>query len=297
VDINIDFNACASIVAHGNGQFRLNPALTAGQVSAVAGMTGQVVDSVTGQPISGAKVALEMPDANSIDRVFMQAATDSSGGFNFCPLPSGAAFDVVVDALASSGTAYKATLVLHVPGGTKFAKPIPLIAETPAAPGASTGPGTIQGFVTAIASGTTGASIDAATSALQTVSLSGGGSVTVTVLPVDSSIPNLAIPTTPPTACPSGSPTGANCAQYTLVVPASNPNVGVFSAGVVTFTAPASGPVAYTVQARAFAPMGGGTPICSPSTQSVSKDASGAALQVAPGKTTTAQRIDFTACM
>ena len=297
VDINIDFNACASIVAEGGGQFRLKPALTAEQVSTVAGIAGQVVDSVTGQPIAGAMVALEMPDANSIDRVFMQAATDSSGNFNFCPLPNGAAFDIVVDALPSSGTAYNATLVLHVPGGTKFAKPIPLIAETAATPGASTGPGTIQGFVTAIASGTTGASIDAATSALQTVSLSGGGSVTVTVLPVDSSIPNLAIPTTPPTACPSGSPTGANCAQYTLVLPASNPNVGVFSAGVVTFTAPASGPVAYAVEARAFAPMSGGTPICSPSTQPVSKDTTGAALQVTPGKTTAAQRIDFSGCM
>jgi hypothetical protein len=119
----------------------------------------------------------------------------------------------------------------------------------------------------------------------------------VTVLPVDSSIPNLAIPTTPPTACPSGSPAGANCAQYTLVLPASNPNVGVFSAGVVTFTAPASGPVAYAVQARAFAPMGGSTPICSLSTQSVSKDTTGAPLQVAPGKTITAQRIDFSACL
>src|SRR5579864_6234616 len=32
-DLNIDFNACASIVAQGNGQFRLKPVLHAGEVS------------------------------------------------------------------------------------------------------------------------------------------------------------------------------------------------------------------------------------------------------------------------
>ena len=33
IDLNIDFNACASIVQEGNGQYRLKPVLTAGQVS------------------------------------------------------------------------------------------------------------------------------------------------------------------------------------------------------------------------------------------------------------------------
>jgi Domain of unknown function (DUF4382) len=33
VDLNIDFNACASIIEQGNGPFRLKPVLTAGQVS------------------------------------------------------------------------------------------------------------------------------------------------------------------------------------------------------------------------------------------------------------------------
>ena len=32
-DLNIDFNACASIVQQGNGQFRLKPVLHAGEVS------------------------------------------------------------------------------------------------------------------------------------------------------------------------------------------------------------------------------------------------------------------------
>ena len=35
VDLNIDFNACASIVQEGNGKMRLKPTLTAGQVSRI----------------------------------------------------------------------------------------------------------------------------------------------------------------------------------------------------------------------------------------------------------------------
>ena len=42
VDLNIDFNACASIIQQGNGQFRLKPVLTAGQVSTkTTGISGQ----------------------------------------------------------------------------------------------------------------------------------------------------------------------------------------------------------------------------------------------------------------
>ena len=48
IDVNIDFNACASIVEEGNGKFRLKPTLTAGQVSPNnSGIGGQVVDSLT----------------------------------------------------------------------------------------------------------------------------------------------------------------------------------------------------------------------------------------------------------
>src|SRR5579864_932975 len=51
VDLNIDFNACASIIQEGNGQYRLKPVLTAGQVSAnTTGISGQVVDSKTNLP-------------------------------------------------------------------------------------------------------------------------------------------------------------------------------------------------------------------------------------------------------
>src|SRR6266852_1902476 len=54
VDLNIDFDACASIVLEGNGTYRLKPTLTAGQVSANnSGIGGQVVDSLSKAPIAG----------------------------------------------------------------------------------------------------------------------------------------------------------------------------------------------------------------------------------------------------
>jgi hypothetical protein len=130
VDLNIDFNACASIHREGNGAYRLKPTLTAGVVSANAsGIGGQVVDSVTQKPVVGnVIVALEQPDGMGIDRIVMQAAADSQGNFRFCPLPMGT-FDVVVVALGPSNLPYNATAIVNVPNGTNL-NVIPLIAET-----------------------------------------------------------------------------------------------------------------------------------------------------------------------
>jgi hypothetical protein len=293
VDINLDFNACASIVSQGNGGFRLKPALTAGVVSPNAtGLSGQVIDSVTLQPLGGAQVALERQDSSGIDRIIMQATADSNGRFNFCPLPTGEVFDVVIDAINGAAVAYNATVVVNVPSGTALGA-VQLVAET----GTNKGPGIIQGFVTAV-NGTTGAQIDAAMSALQSVPLSGGGSRQFTIpleqTSTQQSTPTLAVQSS--ASCPAGSPTGAFCAQYTLVVPASNPNRGDFSAGKITYTAPASGDVLYTVEAKAFKPMSGGAAICTPSTQTTNQDASSAPLKVTAGATVNAKRIDFSSC-
>jgi hypothetical protein len=290
VDINIDFNACASIIQEGNGAFRLKPTLTAGVVSTnTTGISGQVVDSVTSQPIAGATVALENPDKSGTDRIFMEALTDSVGHFNFCPLPMGAVFDVVVDAVSSSGASYNASVVVNVPGGTNVGS-VPLVAET----GTPNGPATIQGIVTAL-NGTAGANIDVSTSALQSVSLSGGAARPVTIPLLNGSTSNIAVQSAMP--CPAeGSPMGAFCAQYTLVVPASNPNVGSFSAGKITFTPPASGSILYTVEADATKPMSGGMTICSMPSQTTNLDTNGKPLAVTAGATTTAKEIDFSSC-
>src|SRR5262249_5186184 len=140
-----------------------------------------------------------------------------------------------------------------------------------------------------------GANIDVSTSALQTVSLSGGGNRPVTIPLLPGSTSNVAVQSATP--CPAmGSPKGAFCAQYTLVVPASNPEVGTFSAGKITFTPPAAGDVHYTVEADATKPMSGGAAICSPSSLTTTLDTNGMPLKVTAGATTTAKEIDFSGC-
>lgn len=292
VDLNIAFNTCASIVQQGNGDFRLKPVLSAGVVSVnMTGISGQIVDSVTSRSIAGAIVTLQVADKSGIDRIAMESQTDSTGHFGFCPLASGTVFDVVVDGMTSSGTAYDATVVFNVAAGTNLGA-VPLIAETAPTAGGSTGPGTIQGAVTAV-SGTTGAKIDATVSALQTLVVS-GMSHTFTVPPFQMPA-SLTVQVSASTSCPMGSPTGAFCGSYSLVVPASNPNVGTISAGKITFTAPASGDVLYTVEADATNPTSNAA-ICSPSSQTTSKDSNAMPLKVTPGATTNAARIDFSGC-
>ena len=79
-------------------------------------------------------------------------------------------------------------------------------------------------------------------------------------------------------------------------VPASNPEVGSFSAGKVTFSAPASGPVLYTVEADATKPMSGGATICSQSSLTTNLDTNGITLKVTSAATTTAKEIDLIGC-
>jgi len=52
--LDIDFNACASIVTEGNGQFRLKPVLHAGEVTLTSSsINGTIVDSLSAQPVAG----------------------------------------------------------------------------------------------------------------------------------------------------------------------------------------------------------------------------------------------------
>ncbi len=298
VDLNIDFNACASIVHEGNGTFRLKPTLTAGVVSVnSSGIGGQVVDSVAKTPIAGnVIVALEQPDSMGIDRVVMQAAADSQGNFRFCPLPMGT-FDIVVVALGTANLPYNATAVVNVPNGMNLTA-IPLVAEAGA-----TGPAVLQGFVTA-KTATAGATLDVSLAALQAINMSSGVTRQLTI-PLQNTQATAMIPAvmstglisiTDSNSCPMGSPTSANCAQYTLVVPASNPGVGVLAAGGLTFSAPASGDVFFSVDANAVVPMSGGKTDCMLSEIVTSKDLNNQPLKVTPATTTDVARTDFTGC-
>jgi len=298
VDLNIDFNACASIVAEGNGKFRLKPTLTAGQVSANnSGITGKVVDSVSKAPIAGSvQVALEQPDSSGVDRIVMQAVADSNGNFNFCPLPTGT-FDIVVVGIGPANVPYNATTVLNVPNGANLGA-IPLIAEAGA-----TAPAVFQGFVTAT-NGAAAGTIDVSLSALQTVASGATTTIQITIplqtIPATTTTPEVdstgLISVSANTGCPTGAPANSNCAQYTLVVPASNPSVGVFLSSGFTYSTPATGDVLFTVDARAAMPMSGGTPDCTPSEQTTAKDSTAAPLKALPATTTNVAEIDFSGC-
>jgi hypothetical protein len=293
VDLNIDFNACASIIQQGNGQYRLKPVLTAGQVSTNrTGISGQIVDAATSAPIVGGTVlvAVEQQGANGADTVVMQAAADSNGYFNFCPLPAGETYDVVADAVNGAGVAYNATVAIGVPGGTNLGA-IPLNAEGPG----NSGPTTFQGIVTASADTSPAPSIYAAASALQQVTLNDGSSRSVVIPAGAGSVANISVQSS--TDCPAGAPSIANCAQYSLIEPASNPRTGEFVAGKIQYSAPPAAPVPYTITVNASSPMGDGAPDCSPSSKSASTDINGAPLAAVPSDIVTPAEIDFTGCV
>ena len=103
-DLNLDFNACRSIVPKETGSFRLKPVLHAGEVAQQAAISGSVIDAGTQAPIVGGNtvVALEQNDGNGVDRVIMETVTDASGAFSFCPVASGT-YDIVIAADQRSG--------------------------------------------------------------------------------------------------------------------------------------------------------------------------------------------------
>jgi hypothetical protein len=299
VDLNIDFNACASIIQEGNGQFRLKPTLTAGQITPNnSGVAGQVLDSATHMPISGrVLVAIEQPDKGGVDRIVMEAAGDANGNFRFCPLPVGT-FDVVAVAVGPNNLPYNATVVFNVPNGANLSA-IPLIAETSA-----TAPATLEGFVTATTS-SGGATVDVGLAALETVSTAMNASrqVTIPLQKIQATNSNPEVDSTglisisSNTSCPSGSPASANCGSYTLVVPGSNPSVGMYATSAITYSTPASGDVLFTVDAIAAQPNSGGIRDCMPSEIMASSDINNQPLKVVAGSSTSVARIDFTGCL
>jgi len=300
VDLNIDFDTCSSIVRQGNGYFRLKPTLRAGEISLNSNsISGRVVDSSSQNPIPNAIVLLEQADPNdaNIDRVVRSGVTGANGTFIFCPLPAGT-YDVAVAATTTSSgvpMTYNATVTLKVGLGTAMGD-IPLVPE-PTTVGTTTttsSPATISGQVTTAAAGGAPAAADINLSALQSV---GGGSPLLVTVPLFlGSTPNVA---TESTSGGGTCPAGTNCANYTLLVPASNPQAGTFSASPPTsYAAPATGSVIYWVNARAFVPMSAssnpGSPNCSPSSLPATFDST-TQVTVTPDATTT-QNFTFTGC-
>jgi hypothetical protein len=283
-DINVDFDACRSVLQQGNGSWRLKPTLHAGEVSLNnMVLSGRVIDSTTAQPIPGGTVivAAEQPDSAGVDRVVSQTlASSTDGTFFLCPLPEGN-FDLVVSAVAPSGAAFSATVLFDAPVGTDVGD-IPVVPIT----GTTTTAATINGTVTSSDTASMPTAIDASVSALQSVSST---LVTIPALPGSTTL----ISTAPGGTCPAGT----DCATYALIVPPGNPSSGTFNTGGTTFSVPALPPVNYTVDAVATVPDGSGTPNCTPSVLMTSLDSSAMALDVVPGGTVTAATLAFVMCV
>jgi len=280
-DLDIDFNACASIVASGGGKFILKPVLHAGEVGLSSAINGTVIDSTTSKPIVGATtvVALEQNDGTGVDRVVLSTLADANGNFALCPVPAGK-YDLVVAAVNNqSGVFYAATIATGVPDSTAVGN-IPVTPE-PSTNGANTGPASLTGSVqTGGASG--GVSEVVTLSALQTVSIN-GANVLVTIPLVRQSMATVNV-TTIPGSCQSG----FDCVDFTLAVPGVNAYVGAFS-GANTQYSQAAGAVKYNVD-RQPVPHADGTPVCSQT------DVESNTVTVAPGNSFPVGTLSFTTC-
>lgn len=282
-DLDLDFNACGSIVHKGNGKYRLKPVLHAGEVAQQAAISGTVIDAATQAPITGGNtvVALEQNDGSGVDRVVMETVTDSNGAFSFCPV-AGGTYDIVVAAINGAGVAYAATVITGVQS-TSALGTVPL---TPAL-----APASIVGAITT-STGSAGTSADLSLSALQSVTVN-GGSLLVTVPLAAQSASTATLMTAPDASCP----TNTDCVSYTLSVPAANPSVGAFSSsGHQSPASPAGGTVNYTLDATAFVPGSAGQPDCTPSEMRTSQTTGSAPLTVSPGMSVTATTLAFTDC-
>jgi hypothetical protein len=283
-DLNIDFDACASIVAQGNGQFRLKPVLHAGEVHLTSvSLTGKLVDSISNTPIIGGKaiVAVEQKDASGTDRVIMQITPDANGNFAICPLPAGT-FDVVAVAVNGAGVAYAATIVSGVQPGSALGN-IPMIAQT----GANLAEASINGTVTTT-NGSTGTADDITLYAMQQVTIN-SAAVNVIIPLAQQSSATASLTTASDASCPAKT----YCATYTLAVPAMWPNMGTFAAGGTTYTQSTTTPVGYSVGAEAFS---SGASVCSSPEVVVNTLSGGGALTVTPGGSATAATIAFNGC-
>lgn len=286
-DLNIDFDACASVILQSGGHYRLKPVLHAGEMSLTsAPVSGTLVDSGTMNAVAGATaiVALEQEDANGVDRVVMQSSVDpTTGNFVLCPVPPEGTYDVVAVMVGPTGTAYAATITTGVQRGMALGK-IPMVAQT----GANTTDASITGAVTTT-TGSTATPADITLFAMQQVMVS-GSSVKV-IIPLAQQSSSTASVTTTTGSC------GANkdCITYTLAVPAMWPNIGAAQSNSYTQDTTTT-PIKYIAGGTAYVPQSGSTLDCTPSEVLVSTANGGGDLTVTAGATSTAASMDFTAC-
>jgi hypothetical protein len=255
--LNLSFDACDSIVSLGSNNFRLKPVLFAGEASGTPGsVSGQLVDSVTGLPVSNGRftVALEQPDSRNVGRVVMATVADSKGNFTLCPVMAGT-YDVVASGLRTdTGAAYAATATLNVQAGDNLGT-VPMIAV----PGSSNQPAPVLGLATSATASFQPTSADITISALQLATVSGAGSLNLTIPLPAAPASTVTVATQAGGTCP----TSTDCALFGLQLPPANLNLGTFSASGTSYVQ-SSNIVDYTVEGTAFTPLSAGAADCSP---------------------------------
>jgi hypothetical protein len=278
-DLDIDFNACLSIVP-GGGQFTLKPVLRGGEVGLSSAINGTVIDNSTGNPILGGTtvVALEQADSGGVDRVVMSTLADANGNFVLCPVPAGT-YDLVVSAVDGAGVFYAATVTTGVQASTAVGN-IALNPE-PSANGASTAPASLTGVVQT--SGSSGGVSEIVTlSALQTVGIT-GSNLLITIPLVQQSVATSNITTVSGVSCQGG----FDCVDFTLAIPGVNAFVGAFAGSSTVYVQSTGG--SYTIDGRPV-PLADGTPVCGQT------DVTSNPVTVTPANSFPAGTLSFTGC-
>lgn len=290
VDLDIDFNACKSVVQAGkSGRFNLKPTLHAGEVdlsAVVAGTVqiGQITGSnviANGPAIAGASLLLESqtPSNNysigtpgaggstaQVENVVAAATSAADGSFGFCPVPPGT-YEVVAAAILPPNDATNATITTDVTvsaNGGPNDLVIPLLDD-------GVGPALLEGlFTTQMSSSSAGSGDDIAFAGVQPFA-GNSGTVQAIVPALTGTIPSTATATTlsSPTGanCPDLSPptcpADTNCECFTLALPASNPVIGAAGSMYAT-PAPSPSPAGFAVTGSASKIGSPSTPECSP---------------------------------
>jgi Domain of unknown function (DUF4382) len=283
--IDVDFDTCSSILTTANGGYEFNPAVHAGLVPSNGGsISGSVVSSKTGKPLQGGQtvVALEQKDARTgVDRILMRTDVSSNGTFVLCPVPQGS-YDLVAVGVDGANVAYSAGIEEGIQSG-QVAGQIPLV------PGSAQG--TLQGLVTTQSSGQPPVGVDVAVraDALQTVDAN-GVTITVPLLPSQSPY-NDAMLTATSSTCPSG----ADCSNFAMHLPAIAPNVVTCSENTAPFRQQ-KGAATYIAESIAEITGSGGIPDCATSDLSQSATAQGSSLVLNPDRSMTAKSMSYTQC-
>ena len=303
-DIDIDFNACESVVKAGkSGKYILKPTLHADEVDTSALISGVVVEGSVSSgnvvpnaaaTVAGASVWLESqtpvqsftigtpsaaptPTTAQVENVVRTTTSGPDGSFEFCPMPPGT-YEIVADsssmpsAPSDASNATITTDVVVTSSGGPNNLVIPLLDDGTAAT-------TLQSIVTTQNTTTPpGAGDNIALGGVQPFT-GGAGTVQAIVPPLAGTLPTpsagslssvaTASAVNPancadPTVSAATCPAGTNCACFTLALPGSNPVIGSATSG--TYATPSATPATFSVIGAASSLTLSETPECAPST-------------------------------